>query len=178
MGNFYDDSKFGVVRREWFGLPKAHGGASVPYTIGSATAVTHLARWYPKGPVEILKVGAYVTTALATAANATGSSLRERIPFRIYKSNAAGASMSTLLASFHIVSGDSDRLARYGIASKETMASAVIEQKRYVTIRSGSAVSDSGSEHAAAGTVLDSGSFAFFIDWRPKQDLVTGVWDN
>jgi len=166
----YDAEQYGVVQRTWFGLPKVHGGASTPYTVGSATAVTHLVNAKAfAGAVEIVKVGAYVTTAVATANNATGSSAREKIPFRIYK-HAKGASHTTLISSWHMHIGDSGSQGRYTAASTTTVASKTIETGKYISIRSGSALSDKGTEKTADGTVLAVGSFAFFIDWKRKYD--------
>jgi len=164
----YDDAQYGVVERTWFGLPLPRGGGQTAFTIASATAKTHLVNMKPfGGAVEIVKVGAYVTTAVATADNATGSSAREKIPFRIYK-HAKGASHTTLIASWHMHIGDSGSQGRYTAASTTTMASKTIGTGSYVSIRSGSAVSDKGTEKTAAGTVLGVGSFAFFIDWKRK----------
>ena len=39
MSNFYDDSKFGMVNRKWFGLTKKHGGdCAAGYTFGTTDA--------------------------------------------------------------------------------------------------------------------------------------------
>lgn len=52
----YDDGKFGVVERKWFGLSSKHGGdgAVVTFNETEANAVT---RWYPRGPIHIEKWG-------------------------------------------------------------------------------------------------------------------------
>ena len=170
--NTYDAGKFHVINRTWFGLTKKHGGdVAAAYTFGSATGVTHLTRWYPKGPIKVLKTGARVLATLGTPASNADVEYK---PIRVYKSSAAGASLNTLIASYKIIAADTSRLALYGVASKETMASAEVEAGRYISIRSGSPTTADGT--ADNGTV--NGSVAFFIDWRPHYDPSSEKWDT
>jgi len=167
----YDDAKYGVINRKWFGLTKKLGGDCADgYEIGSATAQTHLARWYPRGPIKVLKVGFMVLGSLSTPA--TNADV-ELVPLRFYKSSSAGASLDTLIASDGIVACDTGRNSQYEIASKETIASPEIEAGRFISIRTGSPTSGDGT--VDNGTV--GGSLAFFIDWIPKHEGENGKWD-
>jgi len=63
MSNTYDDSKFGVIERHWFGLPKTWGGGAAGGITFNETEATTIKRFYPKGPIQIQKLG---VIALAT----------------------------------------------------------------------------------------------------------------
>lgn len=64
MAEFYDDSKFGVIERHWFGLPKTWGGgAAAGFTFNESEA-TVVKRFYPKGPITILKLGVLTLATL------------------------------------------------------------------------------------------------------------------
>jgi hypothetical protein len=93
MPNFYDDSKFGVISRKWFGLTKKWGGdVANGYSLNAvthgATSVTHLAKWYPRGPIRITKAGSF---CLATLTNASSDLHKARL-----KTRGASASMGVL----------------------------------------------------------------------------------
>jgi hypothetical protein len=65
--NTYDDAKYGIIERKWFGLTKKLGGETAAgFTLGTtdATAVSHLARWYPKGPILLVKAGSFTLATL------------------------------------------------------------------------------------------------------------------
>jgi hypothetical protein len=173
--SFYDDGKYGVISRKWFGLTTKLGGdvqTTGLYTIASATAITHLARWYPKGPINIIKCGLRVLATLSTGATANQT---EILPVRFYKSSAAGASMNTLIDSFSCYVGDhTSNPGQYGIASGgKALSSPEVEAGRYITIRTGTTTTAGGTE-STVGTV--DGTVAFFIDWVPRFDM-GGAWD-
>jgi len=64
MANSYDDARYGVIERIWFGATAKHGGqSSAPITFNE-TAANKVTRWYPKGPVQILKFGAKTVATL------------------------------------------------------------------------------------------------------------------
>lgn len=173
-GSFYDDAKYGVVSRKWFGLTKKLGGdCAAGYTIGSATAITQLARWYPKGPIDIIKCGLRVLATLATAAT---NSSTERLPVRFYKSSAAGASHNTLIDSFNLYVGDNANAPGiFTIASGgKSLSSPEVEAGRFISIRTGTVTTAGGTEPGTNGTV--SGTVAFFVDWSPRFDI-GGAWD-
>ena len=172
--SFYDDAKYGVISRKWFGLTKKFGGdCAAGYTLGSATAITHLARWYPKGPINIIKCGLRVLATLSTGATNAST---ERVPVRFYKSSGAGASQETVLDSFNINVGDhADTPAIRTIASGgKSLSSPEVEAGRFITIRTGSVTTAGGTAPGTNGTVY--GTLAFFIDWQPRFDM-GGAWD-
>lgn len=171
MTNFYNDSKFGVITRKWFGLTKKVGGdCAAGYTIGSATITNHLARWYPRGPIKVTKVGFMVLATLSTPASNADVELA---PVRFYKSNSSGTSKSTLIASDGLVPRDTGRQALWSINSKETIASAEVEAGRFITICTGSPTTGDGT--VDNGTI--GGTLAFFIDFVPQFDS-SGKWDT
>ena len=167
----YSDAKYGVIERTWFGLPRKYGGhCASGFTIASGTTESVVTRWYPKGPIDIKKVGVQVVATLASAANATGSVDRQRLPIEFYKSSSGGTARTTLLGSVHVVMGAGGRTARYGIASDPTPASSEVEAGRFISIYLASANSDNGTAMGAIGTVLRTGTLAMFIDWVRKYD--------
>ena len=64
MSNFYDDSKYGVIERKWFGRTvKAGGSTASGFTFDESTD-TEVTRWYPRGPIEIKKFGVMTLATL------------------------------------------------------------------------------------------------------------------
>ena len=169
MTSFYDDSKYGVIERTWFGLPRRYGGECASgFTIASGTTETVVLRYYPKGPIEIVKAGAFVLATVSSADNSTGCVDRQRLPVEFWKSNASGTARSTLLASTHVVLGDTGRTARFGFASNESPASAEVEAGRFITVFLATPNSDNGTAAGADGTIMGGGTLAFFIDWKRR----------
>ena len=162
MSNFYDDAKFGVIERKWFGLTKKHGGETATgFTFGTtdATAITHLARHYPKGPIKLLKAGAYV---LATVGG--GGTVFDRVPARL-RVNGSNES-----AAFTI----SDAAAPYSISSTTTFTNDVVDAGSYVGFYTGTPESSNGT---AGNTATVTGSVAFFVDYR-RVFTSDGKWDS
>ena len=163
MSNFYDDSKFGVIQRHWFGLTTKWGGSVVNtanlYTFGTtdATARAQVAKWYPRGPVKMIKAG---TMILATVTNASV----DRIPVRIL-TRGASASVG---AVFYNAKGN-----QAVVASTTTFTVKQVKAGEYVTIRTGTPQTDKGT---AANTATTTGTVAFFIDYVPTYDS-TGKHD-
>ena len=55
----YTDGKYGVIERHWMGLTKKQGGsAAAPFTVAAAAEAALVARFYPRGPIQLLKFGA------------------------------------------------------------------------------------------------------------------------
>lgn len=163
MSNFYDDSKFGVITRKWFGQTPKHGGESANgYTFGTtdATVISHLARHYPKGPIAIQKIGAQV---LATIGG--GSAAFDVIPTYLTKN---GSRVSTF--TFNI----SDAGAAYSVASVEPTAEQVIDAGSYYGFETATPQSDSGTDY---NTATVTGTVAFFVDWRPVW-IESNKWDT
>jgi len=164
MSNFYDDSKFGVIQRKWFGLTKKHGGdVAAGYSntqAKSATVVSHLARWYPRGPIKMVKAGSF---ALATISNASSDLWPAKLKTR-------GASASTG-CTWNVKSTASD-VDAYTFASTETFTVSQVKAGEYISIQTGTPTTDQATVVAATTT----GTMAFFVDYVPTYDN-TGKWD-
>lgn len=163
MTNFYDDSKFGVIERKWFGLTKKHGGdVAAGYTFGTtdATVITHLARHYPRGPIAIQKAGAYT---LATVGG--GGTLFDKLPVHVTKN---GVRVSALTFDVR------DAAAPFSIASVKPSAETVIDAGSYIGFQTATPQSDKGT---AGNTATVTGSVAFFVDYRRVFDP-SGAWDS
>lgn len=147
----YNDDKYGVIERKWFGLTKKMGGdCASGYTFGTTDATTtdHLSRWYPKGPIRLVKAGHMV---LATIAG--GGTDMDVIPARILVNGSTETS-----ADWNIP----DDGAPYSIASGVSFTNAVVDAGSYIGIRTGTPQSGDGT---AANTATVTGTVAFFIDY-------------
>jgi hypothetical protein len=179
MAHFYDDARYGVVERTWFGLRRSLGGdaASVFMNSGSGTIENVVKRWYPKGPIDVIKMGVMVVATLASSgANATGLLKRAKRPVKFYKSGGGGTAKTTLLGSLHLTAVTSGRQARYAIASDPTPASSEVEAGRFITITLATPNANDGT--AAGVGSIGNGSYAFFIDWVRKFGQETQKWDQ
>jgi len=155
MSNFYSDSKFGVINRKWFGLTKKHGGdVAAGYTFGTtdATSITHLARWYPRGPVKMLKAG---SRHLATMTQASSDLVPARLLTR-------GASAS--VGCTWNVKSTSTAINPYVVASTTTFTVAQVKAGEYIAVKTGTPRTDNGT---AANTATLTGTVAFFVDYVP-----------
>lgn len=159
MSNFYDDSKFGVITRKWFGLTKKLGGdVAAGYTLATtdATTISQLARWYPKGPIKFVKFGSFV---LATLVNASV----DRVPVRLLTRGAS--------ASVGGVAYSAKTLFSFG--STVTFTVNKCKAGEYISIRTGTPQTDKGT---AANTATTTGTLAFFLDYVPTYNE-DGKWD-
>lgn len=162
MSNFYDDAKFGVIDRKWFGLTKKHGGdvaAGYTFATTDATKITHLARHYPKGPIRLLKAGAYVLGTIGG-----GGTVFDRIPIRLQVNGADESS------EFYVRDGD----INYVKASTTTFTNAVVDAGSYIGFVTGTPESDKGT---LGSTATVTGSVAFFYDSR-RVWHESGNWDT
>ena len=151
----YSDGQYKVIERKWFGLTKKVGGdCATGYTFGTtdATKIEHVARWYPRGPIRMLKVG-HMT--LATIAG--GATDMDYVPYRL-KINAG-----TVTGNIQIRAADTI----YETGSTVTFTQPVVDQGSYVSIRSATARTDDGTDCKSA-TV--TGTCAFFIDYVREYD--------
>ncbi len=158
MSNAYDDGQYGIINRKWFGLTKKYGGdCAAGYTLGTtdATAISQVARWYPRGPIKIIKGGSF------TLATLNGSGV-DKVDCRI---KVRGASAS-LAASFNAFAS-----AQNSFASDETMTYALVKKGEYISIRTGTPETDKGT---AKNTSTTTGTLAFFVDWTPHFDARWG----
>jgi len=53
----YDDARYGIIERHWFGLPTTWGGGAAAGITFNETETTPVKRFYPKGPIQVLKMG-------------------------------------------------------------------------------------------------------------------------
>lgn len=159
MSNFYDDSKFGVIRREWFLLSKKLGGYSTTARAGAsrgcfgttdATSKTHVTRWYPRGPIKMLKAGSFVQATMTQASS-------DLVQARLY---TRGASASTGCSWY--VKSTSTAVSAFTIASTTTFTVSQVKAGEYISIKTGTPVTDKGT---AANTATLTGTVAFFIDY-------------
>lgn len=157
----YAHDQFGVVERKYFGLTKKYGGdVAAGYTLGTvdATAVEHLAKWYPKGPIKLLKAGSF------TLATLNGSGV-DKIDCRV---KVRGASAS-LAASFNCFAS-----AQNSFASDESMTAFKVKAGEYISIRTGTPETDKGT---VKNTSTTTGTLAFFVDYVRLFDN-GGNWDT
>lgn len=165
--NTYDDNKYGVITRKWFGLSKKLGGdAAAGYTLaGTGDAgpdTTHLTRFYPKGPVNIIKFGVFNLATQSQGASAVDKCLA--------RLKGRGASASNM-ASVNLV-----QTAPFAIASIESSNTTDFPITR---VNAGEYISIvQATKETANGTDLGStlaGTVAFFVDIVPAFDA--DKWD-
>ncbi len=168
MSNFYDDSKFGVIQRHWFGLSKKWGGDRPNARVASgqgcfgttdATTKTHFAKWYPRGPIKMVKAG------VMTLASVTNASV-DRIPVKVL---TRGASASTG-CTFYISAVPT---VQAEVSSTTTFTVKQCKAGEYLTIKTGTPQTDNGT---AANTATTLGTVAFFVDYV-RQFSADGKWD-
>jgi len=147
----YDHEKYGVVQRKWFGLTKKCGGdAASGFTFGTnaATVRDHVVRYYPKGPIKLLKFGAL---CLATMSDTLGTP--DKVTCRLYCDSGVEASIDLATDT-----------AAFAISSTTTFTSATVGPGSYLAIDNATPDTDKGTD-AENGTT--SGTVAFFIDYHP-----------
>lgn len=165
----YDEALFGVVQRKYFGLTKKLGGdAATGFTFGTtdATTQTHMTRWYPKGPIRIIKFG-----AMWLATKASGSA--EKILAKLIGRGASASRMATVdlcstsgaIAPFVFASIDRSNRTDFTIEK--------LNAGEYITIKTATPSTDKGT---AANTATTTGTVAFFIDYVPSFDPVK--WED
>lgn len=167
MANFYDDAKFGVITRTWFGLTQKNGGQDAAIVFSSATTTTHITKWHPRGPIKIQKVGYLVQATMV--GKATNKGRRE---FRFLTRGASASVVAKLLPA------TCGTVSAYTFNSTTSLTVAQVKAGEYVTIKSGTPVTYTTTYAlgtAVQGTV--NGSVAFFVDWVPTYDY-GGKWDN
>lgn len=164
MSNFYEDSKFGVVKRQWFLLSKKLGGYSSTARAGAsrgcfgttdATVKTHVTRWYPKGPIKMLKAGSLMQATMTQASS-------DLIQARLY---TRGGSASTGCSWY--VKSTSTAVSAFTIASTTTFTVRQVKAGEYISIRTGTPQTDNGT---AANTATCTGTVAFFLDYVDTYD--------
>ena len=162
MSNNYDDSKYGVITRKWFGLTLKNGGDVANgsgYTVSSATCTYKVARWYPKGPIKIVKAGYLVQATLVGGGTHKGAPV---VRFKAY----AGASV---MANVKVASAGTT--AAYTIASAVTFTRDNPAAGEYIGIKVSSRYTIRATSSTGLGTAVTrssmTGTLAFFIDYVP-----------
>ncbi|MFQ5687003.1 MAG: hypothetical protein ACE5GV_10120, partial [Candidatus Scalindua sp.] len=119
-------------------------------TLGTtdATAIEHVAKWFPRGPIKVVKAGSF------TLATLNGSGV-DKIDARL---KVRGASAS-LAASWNAFAS-----APESFASDESMTAANVKAGEYLSIRTGTPETDKGT---AKNTSTTTGTLAFFVDYKP-----------
>ena len=146
---FYDDSKFGITRRQWFGLNARNGGPNAGAGITfNETQSNVVKRWYPdlRGPIQMSKAGLMVLATLGKG--------EQSFRFSVNGTTAAAA-FATAVAS--------TTSAPYVMASKSITK--VLATGSYVSI-------------LASTNVCSTGTVALFIDWKPRYSTGTGLWNQ
>ncbi len=162
MPSTYDDAKYGVITRKWFGLTTKLGGdrpvGTGVFTIGSgATCVSKVARWYPRGPIRLVKAGVMVVATLQKRV-ASNTELRHR-----FFADGASASLGILVTHDP---GTATQVAPYTISSSVTITRARVKAGAYMMIKTATPQSDENSRRTSS--VL--GSLAYFVDYEPYFD--------
>lgn len=155
----YDDGKYGVINRKWFGLAKKYGGdAADGYTFGTtdATSQTHVARWYPKGPISVQKVGYMALASIIAGSQDT----TDRIPLRFTTRGGSASVCATLSIDI-----DGGTIAPYAVGSNESPTVRQCKAGEYMSVKTGTPQTAGGT---AANTATTLGTAAFFIDWAAK----------
>lgn len=150
MSLIYDNERYGVIERTYFGLTKKLGGATAAgFTLGTtdATSQTHVTRWYPKGPIRVVKAGSF------TLATMNGSGV-DKIDARVRKNSLT----ASVMASWNAFAS-----AQFSFASDIAMTAATLDAGDYLTIRTGTPETDKGT---AKNTSTTTGTLAFFVDWK------------
>lgn len=143
----YDDAKFGVITRKWFSLPIKQGGDAAQGFTFNETQSVKVARWYPRGPIQALKVG-----VLTVATLGKGEEL-----FRLAVGGTAHSTSALLFAT--IVASTTS--APYTIASQTLTRT--LTAGSYLTLM-------------ASTNVCSTGSVSVFVDYRPRYSA-SGKWD-
>lgn len=157
----YADGKYGVIDRHWFGLTVKGGGQSAAgFTFGTtdATSTNQVTRYYPKGPIKLLKFG-YITLA-TVGGGGTGMDI---IPARL-RVNGSNESSAVNIPT---------AAAPWSIGSTVTFTNQVVDAGSYIDIITGTPQTSDGT---AANTATSTGSVAFFIDFARQYDA--SRWDT
>lgn len=64
MADFYNDARWGVIERHWFGLAKLWGGGAAAGITFNETQAAVIKRFYQQGPIRLLKIGVVTMATL------------------------------------------------------------------------------------------------------------------
>lgn len=145
----YNHAKYGITRRQWFGLTARNGGPNAGAGVTfNETQSAVVKRWYPdlRGPIDMSKAGVMTIATLGKG--------EESFRFTVDGTTSANA-FATAVAS--------TSSAPFTIASKSI--SKVLATGSYVSI-------------LASTNVCSTGTVALFIDWKPRFTPGTGLWNQ
>lgn len=151
MAEGYNDAKFGVIERKWFGLTKKMGGdCATGYTFGTtdATSANQVVRWYPKGPIKFKKFGYMVLGTIGG-----GGTGMDVIPARLRIEGVNDSSTVNIPTAG----------APYSMGSTLTFTKGVLDAGSYLDIITGTPQTAKGTTAYNATT---TGTAAFFIDYQ------------
>lgn len=163
MSYQYDDATYGQRLRKWFGLPKKWGGdAATGFTFGTHDpgTLSHVEKWYPQGPIEIKKIGVFVSS---TSNNASGGLMN----FRFLTRGASASVVGTL--KFSSCTESEGQVP----ASKTSLTVTQCKAGEYITVTSFEPTTKTKGTEVKSTT---SGAAAFFIDYVPVYD--PDRWQN
>jgi hypothetical protein len=120
----YADSKYGVIERVWFGLTTKHGGQAAAGLTFNETEANKVTRFYPKGPIEVLKYGARVLATLGKGEEVIS----------LYKGTTRMAQITA-----------STSAAPYTVASDVTISSQYVAAGSYLSILASTNVCSTGT---------------------------------
>lgn len=91
--SFYSDKKYDVIERHWFGLPKHLGGSAAAGFTFNETQAALIKRYYPKGPIRLLKIGVLTVATLGKGEQLVGLTVdgTATVKATIVASSASGA---------------------------------------------------------------------------------------
>ena len=72
IGGTYADERYGIVERKEFAYTKKLGGSAAAGFTFNETESNLVTRWYPKGPIKLLKVGALIACTLGKGEESLG----------------------------------------------------------------------------------------------------------
>lgn len=122
--SFYSDKKYDVIERKWFGLSKANGGDAAAGFTFNETQAALIKRYYPKGPIRLLKIGVMTLATLGKGEQLVGLTV-----------DGTATVKATIVAS--------TTSAQYTIASK-TLAT-VVQPGSYLSLLASTNVCSTGS---------------------------------
>lgn len=156
--NFYSDSKYGVIERTWFGLTAKWGGeVAAGVTFNETQANVNPKKWYPKGPIEIIKLGVMTLATLGKGEQLFGLTVQGTATVKGVVV-ASTASAPATIASNPLTPGGSYQGYSTG-AARPTLAAG-----SYLTF-------------LASTNVCSTGTVALFVDWR-RRFSSAGKWDT
>jgi hypothetical protein len=131
----YANAQYGVIEREWFGLTKVMGGECAAGITVSEAESTPIKRWYPKGPIQLLKIGAMVLSTVGKGEIALGLYKNgTRVATIVASTTAAAFTISSKASTTAMSAGDYLSLvASTNVCSTGTVAFFVDYRRSYHT---------------------------------------------